>query len=317
MRRATLGLGLVLAACAPAEQAGQSPDGRMATPAPDSAAVPQSAAAGDTAEAADSVAIGGGVRSIGEWVRNDAATIPVPLPPPDTDAYIADYEEGTSIVASMGPYAFLFTSAYSYSCGAHGNRVASFLVMDVRTGRAVDLVGLMGGEPLVAQVAPQARAAFHARPDSLGTPFEPDSVRVTMVAPVWRRGSLALLFQFTSEACYACSDGAWSSYFVSEWIPTPVVPPDLRSWAAAPDPAAAILDSVGPAGRAGWSTAGDTLFVWSAARGEETAVYVRGASGWARQEPRPGIVIADGPYRWTWRLRDERVRTTPCEQQPN
>jgi hypothetical protein len=74
-----------------------------------------------------------------------------------------------------------------------------------------------------------------------------------IVASYDREARLAVGMQFTAPSCYACSDGAWSSYSKSTTLPAPVVPEALRAWALAPAGVQAFAHGHPELGIGGWS----------------------------------------------------------------
>jgi hypothetical protein len=135
------------------------------------------------------------------------------------------------LVATVGPYLFVRESTYAYTCGAHGNVGAAFTIWNADRQAAVDvdLVDLA-----IASEA-QARAASVLSSDEDVKAFvekddEPE-IALTEVLPHYRRDAeLAIDLQFTSPTCYACSDGAWSSYSKSTTRTARAIPTALRTW---------------------------------------------------------------------------------------
>lgn len=112
-------------------------------------------------------------------------------------------------IATVGPYVFVETSEYTYACGAHGATQTSFLVWDVERGRPVDMVGLL---PDPAELRADAARRLAADEQQLGAPFGSAPPAITEIVPVVEGRRLAFDAQLTIDACYACSDGLWSSY---------------------------------------------------------------------------------------------------------
>ncbi len=275
---------------------------------------------GPLAPATTLAAAGSGELTVAEWVAADGRVVAVPAPAPDSGAaaYLAEFAQSPDPIGSVGPYTFVKTTTYAFTCGAHGHAAMHFAVTDLDGGRAVDVVAELGGERLVAQLAPLAVEAFRARPESLGAgPFTPESVAVTAAAPRWRDGRLVIALQYTSDACYACGDGLWSSYTVSTWADAPVVPPRLQGWVDTPAEVMALLGERPPGEGGGWSGVGDTVLVWRRLDPltTETVWLVAGRRGLRETQRRPGITVAAAGTSWTWRERRVPVRTTSCADQ--
>lgn len=154
-------------------------------------------------------------------------------------------------LASLGPYLFLAESQYSYACGAHGSTGASFLVWDVERGRPVDVIA---GIPRSSELRAEAARRFAADEKELGGPFGEDPPSITELVPVVDGRRLAFEAQLTIDTCYACSDGAWSSYTRSVRIRT--APPALLApHAELPSGVAAFLSRHPDLTLGGWSEA--------------------------------------------------------------
>jgi hypothetical protein len=79
-------------------------------------------------------------------------------------------------------------------------------------------------------------------------------VELTAILPSYdREGRLAVGMQFTAPSCYACSDGAWSSYSKSTTVAVPVLPEALRAWATAPAGVRAFARAHPELAVGGWS----------------------------------------------------------------
>lgn len=154
-------------------------------------------------------------------------------------------------LASLGPYLFLAESQYSYACGAHGSTGASFLVWDVERGRPVDVIA---GIPRSSELRAEAARRFAADEKELGGPFGDDPPSITELVPVVDGRRLAFEAQLTIDTCYACSDGAWSSYTRSVRIRT-APPPLLAPHAELPSGVAAFLSRHPDLTLGGWSEA--------------------------------------------------------------
>jgi hypothetical protein len=145
-----------------------------------------------------------------------------------------EIDQRIELVATVGPYFFVRDSTYAYTCGAHGNVGVAFALWDAE--RQADVgVGIVDG-PMVSEAQAHASSVFAADDDV--SAFAEDGeleVDLTAIVPSYdREGRLVVGMQFTAPSCYACSDGAWSSYSKSTTLAAPVVPDALRTWATAP-----------------------------------------------------------------------------------
>jgi hypothetical protein len=196
---------------------------------------------------------------------------------PESDEGAQEIEQTVTLVATVGPYLFVRDSTYAYTCGAHGNVGVSFLVWDAERHRAVwssaaaededaaDVAGTAGPAdadgPLEASLVNDARvralAALGADEDvsSFGDDGKIET-DLTEIVPAYAGpdGSLSVSLQFTAASCYACSDGAWSSYTKSTQQPLATLPGWLRPWATPPESVRAFLRAHPELAIGGWST---------------------------------------------------------------
>jgi hypothetical protein len=193
---------------------------------------------------------------------------------PESDEGAQEIEQTVTLVATVGPYLFVRDSTYAYTCGAHGNVGVSFLVWDAERHAAVwsspasdgeDIVGAAGPAdadgpleaPLVNDVRVRALAALGVDEDvsSFGDDGKIET-DLTEIVPAYAGpdGSLSVSLQFTAASCYACSDGAWSSYTKSTLQPLATLPAWLRPWATPPESVRAFLREHPELAIGGWST---------------------------------------------------------------
>ena len=147
----------------------------------------------------------------------------------------ADWEESVELLGSVGPYLFVRRSVYSYHCGAHGGIEHEFFAIDVRTSNPVELVAETDREAL-SPMLDRARATLATETDGDSLMFG-DELTHTMYWPAFEERGLHMMHQWTGEACYACSDGDWSSYTVSTQIEDAQIPAELAPHAAGIDDA--------------------------------------------------------------------------------
>jgi hypothetical protein len=168
----------------------------------------------------------------GEATRMSLATAEgsVPFVSPEAGDGANELQHSAEIVASVGPYLFVRESMYAYACGAHGFTSVSAMVYDVEQRAEVPMAPAKSDE-----AALRKRAALALTSDD---GFDPDGeagVELTEAQPEWKGASLSLKFQFTAGTCYACGDGAWSSYTKSVALDAPALPRELAPYANPPE----------------------------------------------------------------------------------
>jgi hypothetical protein len=159
---------------------------------------------------------------------------------PEDGAGAQDIQQSADLVASVGPFLFIRESTYAYTCGAHGNVGASARIYDVEHGTDVVMPGDDGGlvdSSTIAAASNRARVDLLRKDDFLAAPVTGGElpVELTAIVPTYdRSAALEVGLQFTTDTCYACSDGAWSSYTTSVVEAVTEIPVTLRPWASPP-----------------------------------------------------------------------------------
>jgi len=150
----------------------------------------------------------------------------------DTSSYegdtVQDLQHDVELLGSVGPYLFVHESTFIDACGLHGHTTASFLVWDAEAGKQVDLLTKLPRTKELALHAAKKLDEEEPEPEANA----PDPVQVLPVYSA--RGGLRLDAQFARAACYACSDGLWTSYSRSAIVPSEWVPEVLAPWAMPP-----------------------------------------------------------------------------------
>jgi len=152
-------------------------------------------------------------------------------------------------IASIGPYLFVEETHYSYACGAHGSTGRTFSVWDVEHARPVDVTNALP-QPDVLRAEAEKRFADDEKEN--GGPMDESPPAVTEVLPVFDGHRVAFEAQLTISACYACSDGLWSSYTRSVRLRTPA-PPVLASYRDLPAPVSLFASRHSELTVGGWS----------------------------------------------------------------
>ena len=155
-------------------------------------------------------------------------------PPTTTEATVLS--GSVDLVGSLGPLLFIEQGESTYNCGAaHGGHSASFLVWDAERAEAVDVLKDLPDEQEIFARAVEAFAAAE-EPEKV----DDQSFEITELRPVFHDGELSFEAQVTIDACYACSDGNWSSYTKSVRVPAEIpevavpyahVPPEVARFA--------------------------------------------------------------------------------------
>lgn len=154
-------------------------------------------------------------------------------------------------IASLGPYVFVEESTYAYACGAHGFTNASFVVWDLDQGRAVDLISQIPNRDVLL-----SSSARLFDDDAADRPvFGEGKAEITEIVPVLdaASGKVAFQAQLTVPTCYACGDGAWSSYTRSVRIKAQP-PAALTAFGTLPSQVAVFLSAHPGLAFGGWSS---------------------------------------------------------------
>lgn len=165
---------------------------------------------------------------------------------------VQDLQHHVALLGSIGPYLFIHESSFVYACGAHGNTMASAMTWDAESGKTIDLWSELPGKEKLVEVAKrkldEEEDADPAQQDDSSKP-EP-----AQLLPMYgERGALRIEAQFARWACYACSDGQWSSYTRSAVVPTDWIPERMRAWVTPPVVVKEFLEAHQDLRLGGWS----------------------------------------------------------------
>ncbi|HEU4456840.1 MAG TPA: hypothetical protein VFR81_27480, partial [Longimicrobium sp.] len=151
-----------------------------------------------------------------------------------------------------GPFLMVETRSDNYACGAHGSLHVDWATYDLRTGETVALLDSAETEAAIAREGAAALAELRKEMEPEEAAYR--EVEMTAVEARWTaEGALRVGYQFTTGACYACSDGIWSSYSRSLVVPAPALPRPLATYARAPEAVRRYWASSPPGEHAGWS----------------------------------------------------------------
>ncbi|WP_437295655.1 hypothetical protein [Sorangium sp. So ce426] len=197
---------------------------------------------------------GEGTASRAELVLRGTGARQQVIAPSDADGSNVIQHEAEAI-GSVGPYLFIEERTYTYACGAHGFVGVEFTVWDADTGAIVDLLTEVSGVPALQG---KAKALLDEdEDDPVAAQQEENAPDLVQIAPTYdARGALRVTAKLARAACYACGDGAWSSYTRSAVVPTRKAPERLAAWVSPPPGMQSFLAAHPGLNVGGWSRAG-------------------------------------------------------------
>lgn len=170
--------------------------------------------------------------------RIDEAEAQTIVPPQMHEDDATDFEHEVTLVRSVGPLLFVRQTTHVYGCGAHGNLGASALIWDIAKNGEIELDGEISD---VDALRKKAERIMIDADDSLVS--EDDEVTLSELLPIFTpEGDLELKLRFTGFACYACSDGEWSSYTKSVLLPAKQLPKTLLPYSKVPEAVRSFAD---------------------------------------------------------------------------
>ncbi|WP_437991037.1 hypothetical protein [Sorangium sp. So ce145] len=176
------------------------------------------------------------------------------IAPPDADGSNVIQHEA-EVIGSVGPYLFIEERTYSYACGAHGFVGVEFTVWDADKGAIVNLLAEVSGVPALQGEAEALLDEDEADPEAARQ--EENAPELVQIAPAYdARGALRVTAKLARSACYACGDGAWSSYTRSAVVPAKKAPARLAAWVPPPPGMQSFLAAHPDLNVGGWSRSG-------------------------------------------------------------
>ena len=165
---------------------------------------------------------------------------------------VEQMEHGVLLFGSIGSVLFFHETTFVYACGAHGNTTASFTMWDAEAGKPIEM---LGDVPDKAALAKKAAELLDAADGEDSSAHEDDALpELVQLEPAYgARGALRLDAQFMRAACYACSDGFWSSYSRSVGVETHWMPERFSAWAMPPVSVKVFLELHPGFALGGWS----------------------------------------------------------------
>jgi len=182
---------------------------------------------------------------------NTGAVIPVHQVEPAEEEGLGELSASVVLEATIEQYAFVVSCTDSFGCGAaHPNKQCWWKIFDVGARSKV--------EPLTSAERTAAGRAEGAQAWAVLKKRDPPpeaKPKISRLVPHYDyAGNLGVEFQFTADACGACSDGMWSSYTNSTLVDARSIPKLLKPLRKLP----AELARLGRRDkqRTGWSTSG-------------------------------------------------------------
>jgi len=168
--------------------------------------------------------------------------------PTDVD----DVQHHVALMGTIGPYLFIQEDAFVYACGAHGNTMVSAMIWDAESGKTINIWGELPDRDKLAEAA--KRKLDETDEIERGQDEESSIPEPAQFLPTYgERGALHLEAQFARFACYACSDGLWSSYTQSAMVPTEWMPERMKAWVTPPVVVKDFMESHREWQLGGWS----------------------------------------------------------------
>jgi hypothetical protein len=124
--------------------------------------------------------------------------------------YDGEYDPNPSPIGSSGPFLMSVNCAYGYFCGAHGNVECSYHAWNLEAGTELST------DELVVPLSKADQIALLNEEPRDEVINEEILMGLVSVRPSWSsEGAVSLDASYAAAACYACSDGEWSSYTVT------------------------------------------------------------------------------------------------------
>ena len=142
-----------------------------------------------------------------------------------------DFNDGVDLEGSAGPYVFVTSSEWGYSCGAHGNASRSSVVWDLREQKSVELFTAAERGRVDATERLEAMAALDTEDRGEASPLAVDDVGLVEAMPSFDKGRIGLGLHFATFACYTCGDGEWGSYSRSTTVAAHALPASIAPFA--------------------------------------------------------------------------------------
>ncbi|WP_438010680.1 hypothetical protein WME89_19735 [Sorangium sp. So ce321] len=197
-----------------------------------------------------------------------ASTDPAPL----AHCEYFEYDRCVTIRGSVGPYFLVTQSDWRYAGGAHPDTSCEFIVLDVDDCSRVDQwLSAEEREDIESHEGAVARALFvklrnHEWMLDAADEGRVQSVDLVAAEPVIHdAGWIQLRLQFATFTSYVGSDGQWSSYSISEHVPSRDLPLLFRQYRGVPGPVLEMSRCLAKEDMrlGGWSVMGAKHPAWS------------------------------------------------------
>ena len=164
---------------------------------------------------------------------------------------IGDYDISVAISGTVGPYVVTVICESNYYCGAaHGDYGCLLQVLDLSGNKTAKILTDQDLLKLDKVEKKKATEGFKKREEV----EDPEAGKNSAFFPSYDdKGDLKIQYQFTTWACYACSDGEWDAYSVSEKVDSDFIPGAFTAFAKAPTTVTAYLKKNPGTRITGWS----------------------------------------------------------------
>ena len=169
---------------------------------------------------------------------------------PDDGVY-QSYGARTSWVALVDHYLIFEEHTGGYSWGAHGNTSSELRVINLETGQLED--SLFTSDDTATLADARRQAFISVRDRSNGEVVHPDQLHPVSLRIDYSPPNPSVDVLLSASSCYACGDGRWGSYTISEPARAPAPSALLPSLRAPPLAIRQWLASR-PVSLLGWST---------------------------------------------------------------
>lgn len=174
------------------------------------------------------------------WLEELGGRRRIALLEPAATEGVASIDQRIAIESSVGPVIVVRTELDVFACGAHGSVEVSVRTFDARTGDEIALAGEDADAD--AGLAPRARQELLSESEgAIEEPLELDEIQRVASFPAIDGGRVVMRHVLATDACFACSDGSWSSYTRAVTLESEAVPRSIAEHADWPAPVRAWL----------------------------------------------------------------------------
>ncbi|MEM9453773.1 MAG: hypothetical protein AAGF11_06310 [Myxococcota bacterium] len=169
-----------------------------------------------------------------------------------SDQWVDSLEHAVEPIGTLSSMFLSWAHAGGYSGGAHGWHAADFMVVDLESGQAFDIIDESEAREYLVVHGDLAKRQLQDR--ELAADIEDESPTITICTPYYDDSfKLRLRLQLTFETCYADTDESWDDEHTSTTVETDDLPATLASLATAPAVLRAYWDQYPKDERCGWT----------------------------------------------------------------